>query len=406
MKIERSESRLARKAGGNLLIYGRCKVGKTYLIKEFLDFDIYVFVKRGGGVLLEGAPVESLESYDQFLAMFKQWMSDGKTVVIDEFQRLPSDFIELLHGRDIGGRFILSGSSFHVVKEVLSQRSPLLGIVSDIRLSLITPTDILSGLSKHKDAGSALELAPYLRDPWLIPTFEKDCGLDDALALSKGTVKALIGEVFLEEDRNLSRIYEGIIRALALGNWRLNEISNLLYSRKLIEKPDPHAVRPFFNNMEQMDLVQRIPIYGKKDFMYALRSPVMDLAFCLDERYDFFQHDLSNAKVQEAIDAMRGRHMERFIGELFAQLYDGVFEYFYSSDFDIDFIITRSGKAVASGEVKWGKATKNDVTVFIERTKHIPGDKIFLSKTGVKDERVESLTPTDLVERVSHKIKR
>jgi hypothetical protein len=397
IKIQRSETRLAKKARGNLLIYGRRKVGKTYLIKEFLDFDIYVFVKRGGGMLLEGGPAESLESYEQFLLLFTQWMADGKTVVVDEFQRLPGDFLDLLQAKGGKGRVILSGSSFHVVKDVLSHRSPLLGIVSEIRLSLITPVDILLGLCEEYTGAESMELAPYLRDPWLLPMVGDGCGLGDALALSKGTVKAIIGEAFLEEDRELTRTYEGIIRALALGHWKLNEISNLLHARMILERPDPHAVRPYFNNMEEMDLVHRIPIYGKNGNLYVLRSPIMEAAFSLDERYDFFQRDLSPDMVRSVLTAMKGRHIERFIGDLFAQLYDGVFEHFYSSDFDIDFIITRSGKAVASGEVKWGRCSKNDIDLFLERTKHIPGEKIFISKTDIKDARVTSLSPDGLV---------
>ena len=397
--IKRAEVNIARKAAGDLLIYGRRKVGKTFLVQNFLSPDIYVLVKRGGGFYIEGASMDNLDSYEQFKQFFRSWKEEGKTVAIDEFQRLPDEFLDLMQTLKGHGKIILTGSSFHVIKDVISPRSPVLGLLSDLKISLIRPVDIYRGLCHEIPPETAMELSPYLRDPWIIPYYEPHMTeLKDILRLSKGAIKALLGEVFIEEERNLSYVYEGIIRGLSMGKWRLAEIADLLYSRNVIKKPNPHLIRPYFNNMEEMDLVTKIPIYGKKEFMYKVRSPFMELGFMLDERFNFFQKDVSDPVLSETIKNRMPYHLEHFCGEMFAQIYDGSFEYFYSKDFDIDFIITRGKNVLAAGEVKWTERTgKKDIDLFLERTKHLKGDKIFVSKNPIRDERVISFTPETIL---------
>lgn len=400
--IPRAETGLAKRAGRHLLVYGRRKVGKTYIVRNFLEHDIYILVQRGGGFFVEGFGPGRIDSYDQFVGLLRSWLKDGKRVVLDEFQRLPEGFLDTVQSMELNGQLILTGSSLHVVKDVISPRSPVLGLFSEIKVSLIKPLDIFEGLLRYVKPQVAFELSPYLRDPWIIPYFRgKDTSLADILLTSREAIRSLIGEVFLEEDKGLSAAYEGVIRALANGKWMLGEISDFLFSRKIIEKPDPHLVRPYFNNMEAMDLVKRVPIFEEKRFRYLITSPIMELGFYLDERYNFFQQDLSVQRIDEVVRSMRPFHIERFCGEMFAQVYDGVYNYFYSKDFDIDFIITRGRKPVASGEVKWTEAAnKGDVSKFLERTRHIPGDKIFVSKKSIDDPRIVSITPMNILKTI------
>ncbi len=402
--VERYETGIAKKAKKYLLIYGRRKVGKTFMVKNFLKYDIYILIKRGGGMYIEGGPVKTLDSYQQFTEFLSAWLSENKIVVVDEFQRLPEEFLEFLQLQYPNGRVILTGSSFHIIKDVISEKSPILGLCSDLRLSLISPLDIFNGLAKTLNKQSAFELSPYFSDPWVIPYLSKNNNnIEDILLLSKSTVNALIGEVFLEEEKKLSQVYEGIIRSLALGKWKLGIMADLLYSRNVLKKPDQHLVKPYLKNMAAMDLVKRIPIFNKKEFKYMIKSSIMELSFMLDEKHNFFQQDISRKTLKKEISNILPKHIERFVGELFAQIYDGTYEYFYSKDFDIDFIIKRRKKVLASGEVKWGRPSKNDIDNYISRTKHIPGDKIFFSRTKVDDERVISLTPDNILDWIKRK---
>ncbi len=77
----------------------------------------------------------------------------------------------------------------------------------------------------------------------------------------------MTGEIFLEEERTLSEVYEGIIRSLALGRWKLKEIADLLHSRGLIDQPDSSKIRPYFKNMMSMDKI--ILKYGVTKVSYV-----------------------------------------------------------------------------------------------------------------------------------------
>ena len=125
------------------LIYGRRKVGKTFLVKNFIDHDIYFIVKRGGGIIAEDESITNIDSFEVFLEKLRSELRDGKTVVIDEFQRLPDEFLDHVQSIHPKGRLILTGSSFHVMKDILSPNSPILGMISEFKLSLISPSAIM-----------------------------------------------------------------------------------------------------------------------------------------------------------------------------------------------------------------------------------------------------------------------
>ena len=396
--VPRAEAELAKRAGANLLIYGRRKTGKTFIVRNFLRPDVYALVKRGGGVNLEGAPLPSVDSHQQFMDLLQSLLKDGKTVAVDEFQRLPPDFLDAVQALDPQGNLILTGSSLRIVKDIISPRSPILGLFAEVRVSLINPVDIFNSLSKETDPVTAFALSPYLRDPWAIQYFKgAQTSVTDILALSREAIRALVGEVFLEEERTLTMVYEGILRSLAIGKWRLGEVADLLYSRGLIDRPGQNLIRPYFNSMEEMDLVLRVPVFGKNDHRYLIKSPLMELGFRLDERYNFFQQEIPVERLLEVFQQSMPFHIERFCGELFARVYGGVYEYFHSPDFDIDFIVTAGGKVLASGEVKWTSSPgPGDVDTFLQRTRHLPGDKIFFSKKPVGDGRVIALSPSNI----------
>lgn len=404
ISVPRKEVGLARRIDGNLLIYGRRKVGKTYLIKNYLDYTVYMTVKRGGGIHIEGMPLKELDDYNQFKDILTGLIGEGKTVVIDEFQRLPDEFLDFLSILDEGGRLILSGSSFHLVKRVFTPKSPVLGMFSEMKLSLISPSDIYLALSAHTDPLKAYELSPYLRDPWSIRYFKgKETKVEDIVYFSRNAVRALVGEAFLEEDRNLSAVYEAVIRQLSRGKWKLKEIADVLHGRGMIPRSDASLIRPYIRNMEEMDIIGRQRIHGKNEFRYMLRSPIMELSFYLDEKIDFFDGETDIKQVEKVIRERIPRHIEVFTGHLMAELYGGRFEYFYTSDFDIDFIITRGSGVVACGEVKWKEdVEKSDIERFKERTRHLGGKKIIFSKNEIEVPGVVSITPENLREILGH----
>ncbi|MFW6048526.1 MAG: AAA family ATPase [Candidatus Natronoplasma sp.] len=396
--VTRNHTKRLNELSNYTLIYGRRKVGKTFLVKNFIDHDLYFIVKRGGGIIVEDDSIRNIDSFEVFLERLRSELKNGKTVVVDEFQRLPEEFLDHVQSLHPQGRLILTGSSFHVIKDILSPNSPILGLVSEFKLSLISPDNVFTELGTHIDPKKAFELSPYLRDPWTFQYFKEDeTDLKDILFFSKRSIPSLTGEIFLEEERTLSEVYEGIIRSLALGRWKLKEIADLLYSRGLIDQPDPSNIRPYFKNMMSMDLVSRIPLHHKKGYRYTIKSPIMELGYLLDERYNFFEEDIPERRLKKVIDDHVPKHVERYCGDLFAELYEGKYEYHYSSDFDIDFIITQDSDVLAVGEVKWTEnVSRKDVERFMECTEYLSGDKIFFSKKEFEIEDVISLTPEKL----------
>ena len=55
---------------------------------------------------------------------------------------------------------------------------------------------------------------------------------------SKLTVPALTGEIFTEEEREFTRMYEAIMRTMGAGEWNYKNIASLLAGRKIIDRAD------------------------------------------------------------------------------------------------------------------------------------------------------------------------
>jgi hypothetical protein len=86
----------------------------------------------------------------------------------------------------------------------MKEKSPLLGLVLQYKMTLIRPKDY-----------------------------------------SKLTIPALIGEIFAEEDRSLSKVYEAILRTVGAGRWNYKEVANILYGRNIVNKADSSVVLPY-----------------------------------------------------------------------------------------------------------------------------------------------------------------
>lgn len=400
--VPRKEVKNVKNSKGWMLIYGRRKVGKTFLVRNFIDHDVYILVKRGGGALITGEPLRRTDDYNQVTEMVINELRIGKTVVVDEFQRLPADFIDSLQMYYPNGKLILLGSSMHVAKDITSRKSPLLGLLSEIRLSILSPIDIFISLSKRIGPENALMLSPYLRDPWALRYIDRtpEKTILNVMEYSKNAIPALIGETFLAEDRFLSEVYEGVLRSIATGRNTLKEVSDQLFSKKLIKANDPSLVRPYVRIMEDMDLIERIPLYEKRGNYYSVKSKIMELYYYLDEKYDIEAG--KPTLIKEVINERAPIHIQFFLGELTAELLDGTFRYHMTKDFDIDIIVTKRRKPIFVGEVKWRKKVKmSDINKFITNTEKFDCRKALISRVSVKTEEVEVITPNDLFKMIS-----
>ncbi len=382
--IYRDESDEIKKLNGWILIYGRRKVGKTFLIKNFLDYDVFFRVNRDGSILAENFVISTINNMDDFSRAVSQLLLADKKVVIDEFQRLPESVIERISTLHPKGKVILSGSSMRVIKKLFGSKSPLLGLAMQYRLGLIRPGNILRELSKNMGAMQAIELAPYLADAWTIPFFTTESDSEkviyDLLKYSKFTVPSLVGEIFTEEEREFTKVYEAILRLIGAGELDYKNIASILADRKVIDRADSSLIIPYIKNMEGMGLVDSLPIYSSKKKMYRLSSPIMEAFFYLADRYGFEDRDVSFEETRPTIEKLRNFAVQNFIGDLFACAYHGKKEYYVTPSNEMDFIITVRNKAVLIGEVKWGKYDGNDIKKFVEKSAFIKAEKIFITK--------------------------
>ena len=238
--IYRDESDEIKKLNGWILIYGRRKVGKTFLIKNFLDYDVFFRVNRDGSILAEKFVISTINNMDDFSRAVSELLLADKKVVIDEFQRLPESVIERISTLHPKGKVILSGSGMRVIKKLFGSKSPLLGLAMQYKLGLIRPLNILRELSKKMDAMQAIELAPYLADAWTIPFYTKESDSEkviyDLLRYSKFTIPSLIGEIFTEEEREFTKVYEAILRLIGAGELDYKNIASILAGRKVITR--------------------------------------------------------------------------------------------------------------------------------------------------------------------------
>ena len=163
--VSRNESTAINDNPGWSLIYGRRKVGKTFLIENFINYDVYFSVRIDRSIFCKGFIVNDLSDLNAFKDSVTDLLQKGKTVVIDEFSRLPFKLIEDISKIHPKGKLILTGSSLRVSTLLLDQNSPLLGLLRPFKIGLIPPTNIIKSLSTQLEAEELIDILPFLKIP-------------------------------------------------------------------------------------------------------------------------------------------------------------------------------------------------------------------------------------------------
>ena len=400
--VPRSEVEKLREVTGWILIYGRRKTGKTFLVRKFLRYDSYYFISRSLEVFSYNKDLELL-SYDIFFDRIKRDIEERKTIVIDEFQRLPQSFLDFLHFSKsfAKSQIILVGSSLSFVNKILSTESPLLGIVYPFRLGLIKPRDIIFSLSKYYSDKECLLLSMFARDPIILeelaPNDNLESFLRKVLPKIRVVVRSLIGEIFTEEERELTKRYEAIIKAVAAGNKKPSEVASFI-SGMLGEHLKSQDVKKYLKNLVEMNLLKRVKIFGKKAYFYFIDSPIVDLYYYLDLKTGFSELDIP---IDTLISKAMGKipfYYENFVVELLAEIYGcEVVKSFYP---EIDGILTRGKQVEAVVKVKMGNITTKEVNKFLEKVEDFDCRKIVVAGNTIKDKKIESMTAEQLVEKL------
>jgi len=373
--VTRSEAGEIQDIPGWILLFGRRKVGKTFLLKSQVPHDVRFSVRRD-------LTVEGCRDAQDLVDRTRRELELGHTVIIDEFQRLPDSVLEDIAQVHPAGRLILCGSSMGVVNQVLSRSSPMLGLLTPFRLDLIRPTDVLNALSKQYDARTSIELGTFARDPWLIPLLGDTLvgTLGVMVRYTKLSVPGLVGEVFAEEDRKMTMMYDSMLRLIGSGTWDTKKMSSLLYSRGAIDQPGSHRVSAYVSNLEQMGLVESVPLLGGRSRYLRLRSAIMMLHYYLDDRYGITEREFSTEEVMPTVEVLVSKEIENFIVDLLSEAH-GLGKAKRLED-EIDGVLTRRNKIVEVVEVKWKPFEKADAENFLEKTRDLPGEKMLVCAQG------------------------
>jgi len=280
MIIERPDLVHALESGKWMLIYGRRKTGKTFLVSNYTDHDEFFFVKRDRTIISK-KDLRTID-YDTLIEILNFYLREEKILVIDEFHRLGPDFLDQLHSMDINGRLFLISSTLHLSHSMVSSSSPLLGKVAELKVPLISYRDLLRQFGEvNRDR---YEMMAFSMEPLVIGMEYRDPV--DALMRSRLTVPALVGEIFSEEDRKVGATYEGILRAIATGKESSGTITSHLFSRRIIKKNDQSIIQQYLGNLMDIGLIGRINVWNRKKFVYKHNSPLIRAFYYLDEKYN------------------------------------------------------------------------------------------------------------------------
>ncbi|USS40921.1 ATP-binding protein [Thermococcus aggregans] len=364
-----------------LLVYGRRKTGKTFYIRERAKYSHY-FIVTSGREIFEVRRGE-IYSFSEFMKVFPLLLKQGK-IVIDEFHRLGEPFFSVLQGLSGIGELILITSTRHYFKRFIGSNSPLLCLFYLRELGLVDPRDAINFVHELGYSGKTLiELAVLLQEPWLAPAIESlgERVFSTFGATLKGNVPSLIGEIFTEEERELTMRYSAILEAVADGKSSSGEIANELYSRGLVEKETHSAVAPYLETLVNMGILERIPLFGKrkKIFKYRHLSPVVDFAYYLNAKYGFFETEVPDEVVERILRERMPHYVERFFERLLAKHYSLQPVRIEMPDLEVDVALLRNKKLYLVAEVKWkGRIKERDIRKAEEKFEDLNAKKKLL----------------------------
>lgn len=382
-----------------ILVYGRRKTGKTYIVENFIKYDEFFFIKRDRTIIEKNMWKEY--NYDTFKELLKRDLTADKTVVVDEFHRLGEDFFDFLHAIPQHGRLILISSTLNMSKKLIGTSSPLLGKFGEVKIGLINLKDVLRSFKiKVKNKKKSLETAVLLCEPLVVNLIENE-DITDVILKLRFTAPALLGEIFTEEDRKLSRIYEGVIRAISVGKVTSGEICSFLFSKNLIKKDDPSIIQQYLTNLVNFGILSRIPIWNKNRIAYKHASPILKIFYYLDERYSFAERDTSKKELEIYLNEIIPRIMEDSIRNFIGQIIGMKLFLFEAADFEVDGIYSKFKKPKVALEVKWKKnVRKEDLRRAEENLSRLNVSRKILfvpDKKGLYSDKIEIMDINDFI---------
>ena len=273
-----------KSAGGQLIVlYGRRRVGKTETLREFCKGKPHVFfscTQTTDKVQLRSFSNRMLKENipaGRYLSEFGDWESafrsalelpygeEKKLLVIDEFpymcrgnKSIPSILQNLWDGelRNANVMIILCGSAMSFMeKELLAEKNPLYGRATGIyKMKEMGFYDAAKFFPDYSPRDKVLAYAVLGGIPHYLRQWDPQLSVDENIKkniLTKGCILYSEVDFLLHQELRETPIYNSIIEAVALGNTKLNDISQ----KSLVEDTSKTSV--YLRNLIELGIVER-----------------------------------------------------------------------------------------------------------------------------------------------------
>jgi len=327
-----------------IIIYGRRRVGKTMLLKEFLKDKRGVYFlatadsmgENVKGLAERFAELTGREYFRDvrdfgrlFLYLGEEIGKKRTAVVIDEFQYLMGLNQEILSVlqkawdkglKDTEIFLVLCGSSIGMMERVMEYKSPLYGRRSG--QWKVEPFNIraMAEMLPDRDMEELVKTYAVFGGVPFYLDMVKDLSVEDAIReriLRKGEVLYEEPEFLLREELREPKTYKLILKGLSLGYETLGELVNFTGL-------DRGNISRYLDTLERLDLVgYELPYGRRKRGRYYIKDNFFNFWF------RFVYPNLSDLelglvdevwrRIEKDLNAYYGRMFERLIREMFRQ---------------------------------------------------------------------------------------
>ena len=277
------QDKYTEERGQLIVLYGRRRVGKTETLREFCKDKPHVFFSCtqttdlvqlrnfSSRMFKENIPAKN------YISEFADWEkafravldlpygNQKKLLVIDEFpymcrgnKSIPSILQNLWDAelRDSNVMIILCGSAMSFIeKELLSEKNPLYGRATGIyKMKEMGFYDAIKFFPEYSDRDKVLTYAVLGGIPHYLRQWNPRLSVDENIKrniLTKGCILYSEVEFLLHQELRETPIYNSIIEAVALGNTKLNDISQ----KSLLE--DTAKTSVYLKNLMELGIVER-----------------------------------------------------------------------------------------------------------------------------------------------------
>ena len=270
-------------SGQLIVLYGRRRVGKTETLREFCKGKPHVFfscTQTTDPVQLRNFSARMLKEdipAKNYITEFADWEKafravldlpygdQKKLLVIDEFpymcrgnKSIPSILQNLWDAelRDSNVMIILCGSAMSFIeKELLAEKNPLYGRATGIyKMKEMGFYDAAKFFPDYSARDKVLTYAVLGGIPHYLSQWNPKLSVDENIRrniLTKGCILYSEVEFLLHQELRETPIYNSIIEAVALGNTKLNDISQ----KSLVEDTSKTSV--YLKNLIELGIVER-----------------------------------------------------------------------------------------------------------------------------------------------------